>query len=192
MAISGILMAVVNIGMTTVLKEFVDIAIGDSAILLLQNFIAAVFFVALEGMLSLVTAVSYRVSCAKVARKIRLELIRHLYYSNLLEMQDHHVGEYMTNLTEDVEKVSGCLPTLVRSTVGNALTAVFAPTVRKASRQDKKNEEDIRVYFQDVLEKISLFKIGFMGKKLEDRAVKLLDAKIKSACRRHDCSSTII
>lgn len=213
MTISGILMAVVNIGMTTVLKGFVDIAAGDSFRLLYQNLIAAVLFLVLEGLLSLVTAVSFRVSCAKIEQKIRLELANHLYHSSLLEMENHHVGEYMTNLTEDVEKVSKCLSVFIRSTVANALTAilaifylfflnwklalillvcipllifciaVFSPILQKASRQDKEKEENIRVYFQDILEKMALFKIGVMGKKLEKRTSKLLEAKVKSARR---------
>lgn len=206
-------MAVVNIGMTTILKGFVDIATGDSSILLSQNLIAAILLLVLEGIWSLVIAVSYQVSCAKIARKIRLELTDRLYHSSLLEMQSRHVGEYMMNLTEDVEKVSGCLSMLVRDTVGNALTAVlailylfflnwklalillicipllifciavFSPIVQRTSRKDKENEENIRVYFQDVLDKIALFKISFMGKKLESKASKLLDAKVKSARR---------
>lgn len=211
MAISGILVAVVNIGMATVLKGFVDIATGDSSMPLPQNIIAALVVLGMEGALSMVIAISYRISCAQIARKMRLELSDRLYRSSLLEMQAHHVGEYMTNLTEDVEKVSGCFPELVRSTVGNALTAVlavlyllflnwklamlllicipllifciavFSPIVQKTSRRDKENEENIRVHFQDMLEKLALFKIGSMGRRLESKAARLLDARVRSA-----------
>lgn len=41
---TGAFMALVNIGMTTVLMRFVDIATDDSTILLSQNLIAAIFF----------------------------------------------------------------------------------------------------------------------------------------------------
>ncbi len=211
MALSGILTAVISIGLAMVLKGFVDIAAGASAMPLKQNIIAAVVILGLEGALSMVTTVSYRLSCARIARKMRLELSGRLYHSSLIEMQGHHVGEYMTNLTEDVEKVSGCFPDLVRNTVGNALTAVlavvylfllnwqlaalllvcipllifciavFSPLVQKVSRKDKENEENVRVYFQDMLEKIALFKIGGMEKKLERKISGLLDAKVKSA-----------
>lgn len=208
---AGILTAAVNIGMTTILKRFVDIAAGDHSIPLLQNLILAVFFLILEGILSLATAVSDRVSRAKIARKIRLELADRLYCGELIEIQAHHVGEYMTNLTEDVEKVSGCAPAFVCGTVGNALTAVlavvylfslnwklacillvcipllifciavFSPIVQKASEKDKENEENLRVFFQDMLEKIAIFKIGSMDKKLEGKASALLKKKVKSA-----------
>lgn len=104
LAVAGIVMAAVNIGMTTILKGFVDIAVGDSRISLSLNLFAAVIFLVLEGVLSLVIAVSFRVFGARIARKIRLELVSRLYHSSLLEYQSHHVGEYMTNLTEDVER----------------------------------------------------------------------------------------
>lgn len=213
LAVAGIVMAAVNIGMTTILKGFVDIAVGDSRISLSLNLLAAVIFLVLEGVLSLVIAVSFRVFGARIARKIRLELVSRLYHSSLLEYQSHHVGEYMTNLTEDVEKVSGCFSALLRSTVGNALTAVlaivylfflnwklamvllvcipllilcigiFSPVVQKTSRTDKRNEENIRVYFQDILEKLALFKISGMGEKLESKVSFLLGAKVNSARR---------
>lgn len=54
-----------------------------------------------------------------------------------------------------------CIPLLI------FCIAVFSPLVQKASRKDTENEENIRVHFQDMLEKIALFKIGSMEKKLE-------------------------
>ncbi len=211
LALAGIGMAAANIAMANVLKGFVDIAVGDSRTTLSANIAAACLMLLLEGAASLVTSFSYQVACNRAGKKLRLELTGRLYRSNLLEMQKHHVGEYMTNLTADVEKVCGCVPMLVKNTAGNGLTAVlavlylfylnwklalllmvcipllifciavFAPLVQKASRRDKKNEEDIRVYFQDVLEKVALFKICFMGRKIEEKAGRLLDAKVQSA-----------
>lgn len=211
LAAAGIAMAVVNMEMATILKQFVDIATGDSRMGLTQNLAAAVLILVLEGALFLTNAIAGRVSCARIAGKIRLELTGRLYRSSLLKMQEHHVGEYMTNLTEDVEKVAGCFPGLVRGLVGNGLSSVFAifylfylnwklallllicipllimciavfsPIVQRASRKDKENEEHVRVYFQDVLERIALFKINFMGKKLEQKASGLLEDKVNSA-----------
>ncbi|MCM1183382.1 MAG: ABC transporter ATP-binding protein/permease [Roseburia sp.] len=213
LALSGILMAVVNMGVATILKSFVDIATGDSATTLSANIIAAIGLLLMEGVLCLVIAMSFRVSCAKIARKIRLELADRLYHSSLPEMQEHHTGEYMTNLTEDVEKVSACFPTLMRSIVSNGLSAVlailylfwlnwklallllicipllifciaiFSPIVQKTSRTDKENEERIRVCLQEMIEKIALFKIGFMWKKLECKASGLMEEKVKSSRR---------
>ncbi len=211
LALAGIATAAVNMGIASVLKRFVDIAIGDSQMRLLQNFAAAIFVLILAGALFLTNAVCSRVSCARITGKIRLELTGKLYRSSLLEMQEHHVGEYMTNLTEDVEKVGGCFPGLIRGAVGNALSSVFAifflfylnwklallllvcipllifciavfsPIVQRASLREKRNEERVRVCFQDALEKIALFKINFMGQKLEEKASKLLGDKVDSA-----------
>ena len=211
LTLAGIALAAANMGVASVLKQFVDIAVGDTHILLSQNVLAALTVFVLEGSSRMVTSVSYQVSCNRIGQKIRMDLTGHLYRSSLLEMQKYHVGEYMTNLTADVEKVSGCLPSLVHNTVGNGLSAVFAilylfylnwklalimlicipllifciavfsPIVQKTSRTDKENEENIRVYFQDVLEKIALFKIGFMEKKLETKTYDLLENKVHSA-----------
>lgn len=152
MALSGILTAVISIGLAMVLKGFVDIAAGASAMPLKQNIIAAVVILGLEGALSMVTTVSYRLSCARIARKMRLELSGRLYHSSLIEMQGHHVGEYMTNLTEDVEKVSGCFPDgatakNVRPYVGlvPAANQVFCDTIAAnicmAAKPDKRRLE---------------------------------------------------
>lgn len=211
--LAGIALAVVNIGMASVLKGFVDIATGDSRMSLAENVAAAFLILVSEGLLGLITSVSYQVSCNRIGQRLRLELAARLYRSRLLEMQEHHVGEYMTNLTADVEKVSGCIPTIAKNAVGNGLTAVFAvlylfwlnwklallllicipllilciavfsPVVQKASRRDKENEEEIRIYFQEVLEKIALFKIGFMGRRFAEKAQGMLEAKVQSACR---------
>lgn len=213
LTIAGIGLAAVNIQIASILKRFVDIAMGDSRMTLSENVMAALLILLLEGIFSMVTSVSWQVSCNRIGRRLRLELTGRLYRSRLLEMQEHHVGEYMTNLTADVEKVSGCIPTIAKNAVGNGLSsvlavwylfclnwklallllicipllifciAVFSPIVQKASRRDKENEENIRVYFQDVLEKIALFKLGSMGKKLETKADGLLGSKIQSASR---------
>lgn len=213
LVLAGIALAAVNISMASVLKGFVDIATGDSGMSLGENVAAAFLILVSDGILSMVTSVSYQISCNRIGQKLRLELSAHLYRSHLLEMQNHHVGEYMTNLTADVEKVSGCIPAIAKSAVGNGLTAVlavlylfwlnwklallllicipllilciavFSPIVQKTSRRDKENEEEIRIYFQDVLEKIALYKVNLMGKKFEERTRGMLEAKVQSARR---------
>lgn len=211
LAAAGIASAAVNISTATILKGFVDIATGDSPLTLGQNVALAVICQVLGGVAGLATSVSFQTSCNKIGKKMRLSLAGRLYHSSLLEMQAHHVGEYMTNLTADVEKVSACFPLLVRDTVCGALSAVlsigylfffnwklallllicipllifcvsvFSPVLQRASRRDRESEEEIRVYFQDVLEKIALFKIGGMGKKMAGKADDLLTRKIRTA-----------
>ena len=123
LVLAGIALAAVNIGIASVLKGFVDIATGDSGMTLGENVAAAFLILVTEGILSMVTSVSYQISCNRIGQKLRLELSARLYRSHLLEMQNYHVGEYMTNLTADVEKVSGCIPTIAKNAVGNGLTA---------------------------------------------------------------------
>lgn len=213
LALAGVALAAINIGMTRVLQSFVDIATGDAQISLGANTLFAILFLLLEGAMSLVTAVSYQVAGNRMGKKLRLDLAGRLYRSDLQAFQKYHAGEFMTNLTADVESVSNCVPTLIRDTVGNALSAVlailylfllnwklalillicipllifcvavFSPLVQKMSKADRENEEGIRVYLQDVLEKIAIFKICGMGGRFRAKAAGLLDAKVSSARR---------
>lgn len=211
--LAGMVSAAANIGMADVLKRFVDIAMDDSRWGLSWNIGAALLLLGIEGTVRLITEMSYRVSSNGIGRKIRLELAHCLYHSNLQEMQNHHTGEYMTNLTGDVEKVSECFPGLLRNTVGNGLAAVlavlylflinwklalillicipllilciavFSPVLQRSSRIDKEREEDVRVRLQEMLDKMALFKIGGMWKKLERQLEELLTKKVQSARR---------
>ena len=213
LAFAGAALAAVNMIMAGILKNFVDIAVGASHTVLAANLVSACLILVLEGVMRLLTAASCQVSCNRSAQWLRQELMGRLYGSRLQELEKHHVGEYMTNLTTDVEKVCGCIPTLVKDTVGNGLSAVlavayllylnwklallliicipllmaciavFSPILQKTGRRDKENEEEIRVWFQNVLDKIKLFKLGAMGEKIEARSQKLLEAKVKSALR---------
>lgn len=211
LAVVGIATACVNMGMTFVLQRFVDIASGDADISLLHNTVSAVLILMLEGLLAMSLSVSYRTAINITAKRLRLDMARRFYCSNLLNVQRHTSGEYMTNLTADVEKVSACLPNVIRNTVGNALSAIlavaylfwinwklalallvsipllivcvmiFSPIVQKASQIDVGNEERIRVYLQDIVEKLSIFKTCAMGDKINEKLTGLLNSKVKSA-----------
>ena len=61
--------------------------------------------------------------------------------------------------------------------------AVFSPIVQKMSKQDKENEEKIRVSLQEMLDKILILKTSEMGSVLKQRNHQLLDQKIESAKR---------
>ena len=119
----------------------------------------------------------------------------------------------MTYLTADVEHVADCIPSILRKTVSNGLTtilalvylfflnwkmalilicvvpllifcvAVFSPIVQKMSKADKENEERIRVYLQEILDKILILKTCTMGRILGQKTDQLLDRKVESARR---------
>lgn len=211
LAAVGIAAACVNMCMTYVLQQFVDISSGDTDMSLLHNAVRAILILALEGVLAMCLSVSYRMSINITAKKLRLDMTRHIYCSSLLNVQRHTSGEYLTNLTVDVEKVSSCLPDLLRNTVGNALSAilgvaylfwinwklalallvsipllilcvmVFSPVIQKASQTDTENEEKIRVYLQDVAEKLAIFKTCGMEGKITEKLTDLLNRKVKSS-----------
>lgn len=211
LAAVGVATACINMCMTRVMQQFVDIAAGDSNMPLLNNAVMSVLILAAEGILALCLSVSYRRSVNITSKKLRMDMVQKVYRSSLLEVQRHTSAEYMTNLTADVEKVSACLPDLIRDTVGNALSAllgvaylfwinwklalvllvsipllilcvmVFSPIVQKASQADTENEERIRVYLQDVVEKLAIFKTYAMGGKIDEKLAGLLNRKVKSS-----------
>ena len=124
--IAGTMISVVNIGMTIILKTFVDIATGDSKENILKITFFAISFLVLEGVLGVVTSITYRVSVNRIGKKMRIEMEKRFYDAKLLELQQYHTGELMTNVTIDVDKVCECIPNFINSTVGNALTCLFA------------------------------------------------------------------
>ena len=209
--IAGTMISVVNIGMTIILKTFVDIATGDSKENILKITFFAISFLVLEGVLGVVTSITYRVSVNRIGKKMRIEMEKRFYDAKLLELQQYHTGELMTNVTIDVDKVCECIPNFINSTVGNALTclfavfylfylnwklalillicipflifcvAVFSPIVQRASKKDRENEEQVRVYFQEILEKILILKMSSMRTIIQDKVTSLLNMKICSA-----------
>ena len=213
LSVAGVAIGAVNMEMTTVLMNLVNIAAGDLKGSLWENVLWAIFFLMLEGVMGLVTMVSYRMAVSKTGKGLRMELGERLFYAPLLKMQERHGGEYMTCLTTDVEHVADCVPSILRKTVANGLTtllaliylfilnwkmacilicvipllifcvAVFSPIVQKMSKQDKENEEKIRVSLQEMLDKILILKTSEMGSVLKQRNHQLLDQKIESAKR---------
>ncbi|MFI3212910.1 MAG: ABC transporter ATP-binding protein [Eubacteriales bacterium] len=211
--IMGLLLAFVNIGMTITLKRFVDIAVGDLDYPLLNNALLAVMFIVLEGIGSMLSIVAFRVSTNKYNKILKIELSEKLYNSKLIDIQKKHIGEFMTNITNDVENVANCIPTIIRQTVGGGMSAIlaifyifflnwklalmllisipllilcvaiFSPIVQKVSKVDKKNEEDVRIYIQEMLQKIIILKLCSMesviGKKLRELTEKKVDSSRK-------------
>lgn len=211
LVITGIATAVVNLGLTTILKNLVNIAAGDRSLSLSFNLILSVGFVLLEGVAAITTALTYRLSTETCTKKLRLRLCKKYYESDLLSIEKHHAGEYLTNLTTDVENVSSCIPSMIRQTVGSGLSAIaaivylfminwkmalimlisvpllilcvaaFSPVLQKASAADKKNEENTRVFIQELLQKITIFKVGVIGQFVENKLLSLLNKKVESS-----------
>ena len=184
LAIAGILISIVNMGMTTILMNLVNLAAGETNQSLWGNVLLAVFFLILEGIMGIITAVSYRVSINRTSQLLRQEMSMRLYRAPLIQLQSKHTGQFMTNLTTDVEQVSECIPSILRKTIANGLSAIlalgylfllnwkmalillctiplliicvasFSPVLQRTSKKDKQNEESIRVYLQEILDKI--------------------------------------
>ena len=209
--VTGVAIAVVNLGLTTVFKNLVDIAGGDNSLSLVFNLIISMVFVLLEGVSGVTEALVYRISTETTIKKLRLSLCKKFYGSDLLSIEKHHTGEYLTNLTTDVENVCSCIPSLIRKTVGRGLSAVaaiiylfmiswkmalimlisipllilcvavFSPVLQRVSANDKKNEENIRIFLQELFQKIIIFKAGMISRFIENKLVILLNKKVESS-----------
>ena len=93
LSVAGVAIGAVNMGMTTVLMNLVNIAAGDLKGSLWENVLWAIFFLMLEGVMGLVTMVSYRMAVSKTGKGLRMELGERLFYAPLLKMQERHGGE---------------------------------------------------------------------------------------------------
>ena len=76
--------------------------------------------------MGIITAVSYRVSINRTSQLLRQEMSMRLYRAPLIQLQSKHTGQFMTNLTTDVEQVSECIPSILRKTIANGLSAILA------------------------------------------------------------------
>ena len=59
--------------------------------------------------------------------------------------------------------------------------AVFSPVLQKVSANDKKNEENIRIFLQELFQKIIIFKAGMISRFIENKLVILLNKKVESS-----------
>ena len=213
LAIAGILISIVNMGMTTILMNLVNLAAGETNQSLWGNVLLAVFFLILEGIMGIITAVSYRVSINRTSQLLRQEMSMRLYRAPLIQLQSKHTGQFMTNLTTDVEQVSECIPSILRKTIANGLSAIlalgylfllnwkmalillctiplliicvasFSPVLQRTSKKDKQNEESIRVYLQEILDKIIILKTCNMDNAINEKMNYILCNKVSSAKR---------
>ena len=74
LSLAGIAMGVVNMGMTTVLMNLVNIAAGNLEQSIGRNVIWAIFFLGLEGLMGLMTMVAYRMAVNRTSQRMRGEL----------------------------------------------------------------------------------------------------------------------
>ena len=93
LSLAVIAMGVVNMGMTTVLMNLVNIAAGNLKQSIGKNVVWAIFFLGLEGIMGLTTMVAYRMAVNQTGKRMRGELEHRVSLASLLALQKKHVGE---------------------------------------------------------------------------------------------------
>ena len=211
--LSSIGMTIANISMGLILKSFVDIATGDTNLELSIAVWIALAIILLEGVSFLVLNYFNSRFKSKIEGKMRIDLLGAVENSRLLEIQRHHSGEFLTRLTNDIQTVANCVPSLIRDIFSGVLSAIlsafllfwfswklaliiliafplllvsvslFSPILQKRSRIDKENEENSRTFLQEVLGNLLLFKTYHMKENNRAKLSKLNQARVKSAVR---------
>lgn len=211
------LFVIINTGLTLsmayFLKIFVDIATGNSDSSLVNTALLALAAMGLVGVITMINAVLTQFITGKTERNLRMEVMDIILSRRLVDISKHHTGELQTKLTADIQTVSECFVTIIRSMVGGLTSAllataamfllnwkmalvmlvltpvllvvmgIFTPFMKKASEADKRNDEVNRSIMQENLSRIMLIKAYFMRGKTTAKIKKTYADKLKSGIR---------
>ena len=195
------------------LKEFIDIAMGESGSSLLNVGLISLAVLGSCGLMMMISSVLGKYIYGKTERKLRTGLLDTIFTRRMIDISKQHTGELMTKLTLDVQAVSDCFPNIVRNFVGGAaslliaVTAMFlldwrlalilliltpvlmlimgimTPLISKASEIDKENDESNRSMMQEYLSRIMLIKTYFMQAKTVSKVRENYAAKLRSGMK---------
>ena len=195
------------------LKEFVDIAMGESNASLINVGLLSGIVVGTAGIFFMLNSVLSKYIYGKTERNIRSKLLSIIFSKRMIEISKQHTGELLTKLTLDSQAVSEITPTIISNMVGGIAAALIAtvsmflldwrmalivvgltpvlmlamglltPIIEKASVKDKKNDEANRTLMQENLSRIMLIKTYFMQAKTIANVKELYAKKLRSGMK---------
>jgi len=195
------------------IKEFIDIATGESSSSLLNVALLAGAALAIAGIFYMLSFVLSKYIYGKTESKLRVNLLDVIFSRRMIDIKNQHTGELMTKLTVDTQAVSEITPTIIRDMVGGAAAALIAiismlildwrmalivlgltpvlmlamglltPFIEKASVKDKENDENNRSMMQENLSRIMLIKTYFMQTKTIAKVKDLYKKKLRSGMK---------
>ena len=195
------------------LKEFIDIATGESTSSLLNVGLFAGVVLAAAGIFFMLNSVLSKYVYGKTERSLRSKLLNTIFSRRMIDISKQHTGELLTKLTLDSQAVSEITPTIITNMVGGIAAALIAavsmflldwrlalivvgltpvlmlamglltPLIEKASAKDKKNDEANRTFMQENLSRIMLIKTYFMQKKTIANVKELYAKKLRSGMK---------
>jgi subfamily B ATP-binding cassette protein MsbA len=212
-AVLTIVSTAVTLSTAYFIKLFVDIATGDLIMSPLRVGITAIIVLGSGGLVAVIASTLSRYISGKTERGLRAKLLNTIFTRKMVDISKQHTGELLTKLTIDVEAVSNCSINVIRNMVGGIASAIiaivamfmldwvmalillgltpvlmlamgsFTPFLKKASEEDKRNEELNRSLMQENLSQIMLVKTYFMIPKLIKRLKETYNAKLKSGMK---------
>jgi len=195
------------------LKEFVDIATGESSRSILNTALLAGATVGIAGVLYMLSHVLQKYIYGRTERKLRTDLLGTIFTRRMSDISKQHTGELLTKLTLDTQAVSDICPVIIRNMVGGGTAALIAivsmflldwrmaliilvltpvlmfamslltPFIEKASVRDKENDEENRSLMQENLSRIMLIKTYFMQTKTIANVRKTYSKKLRSGMK---------
>jgi len=195
------------------IKEFIDIATGESSSSLLTVALLAGAALAVAGIFYMLSFILSKYIYGRTERKLRTNLLGIIFSRRMVDIKNQHTGELLTKLTVDTQAVSEISPTIIRDMVGGAAAALIAiismlildwrmalivlgltpvlmlamglltPFIEKASAKDKENDENNRSLMQENLSRIMLIKTYFMQAKTIKKVNDLYLKKLRSGMK---------
>ncbi|MCL2820658.1 MAG: ABC transporter ATP-binding protein/permease [Oscillospiraceae bacterium] len=195
------------------LKEFVDIALGESTSSLPGVALFAVAVMAGVGLMYMLGAVVSKFIYGRTERKLRTTLLETIFTRRMRDISKEHTGDLLTKLTLDAQAVSDIFPSITRNIIGSIASILIAvismfilewrialivvcltpvlmfamsiltPFIEKASARDKENDEENRSMMQEYLSRIMLVKTYFMQAKTTSKVRDNYTKKLRSGMK---------
>ncbi|MCM1282947.1 MAG: ABC transporter ATP-binding protein/permease [Muribaculaceae bacterium] len=205
--------AFINIMMAAILSEFTEYAIGNTKYSLATLVTITLVLFVLEGSMYVIEAISKKSAYSYLERKIRINAIKKIQVSEMLEVEKYHTDEVFSRLTKDTEVVANCLQNLIVNIWGGILMAViafcymlflswklslaiivaipllgivvsiFAPRLQKAAEADKLNEDRNRIHMREVLDFTIVSQVFSVMDYMTGRVGESYEAKRRSTFR---------
>lgn len=200
----------INIMMAAILSEFTEYAIGNTEYSLATLVLVTLVLFIIEGSIYVLEAISKKSVYSCIERKIRVNIIKKIQESEILEVEKYHTNEVFTRLTKDSELVANCLQNFIINIWGGLLMAliafcymlflswklsitiivaipllgvtvsIFTPMLQKATETDKNNEDENRIHMRETLDFMIISQVFNNMDYMTDRVSKSYEVKRKS------------
>lgn len=192
------------------MKLFIDIAVGNSDMALLDIALYSVAAIIAGGIVMMINSVLAKNIYGTNENNLRTELMEIIMSRRMIDISKQHNSELLTRLTADVQSISMCYITIAENIIGGLASSLFAaltlfflnwkiavilivltplmmflmgaltPQIQKASAVDKKYDEINRTIMQENLNKIMLIKTYSMQMKIIEKMKAAYKNKLKS------------